>query len=132
MYFGYHNHSFEFAKIGSHTIMDLLVEETNPETFNFIIDTYWLQLGGVNPSEYIKKLKGRAMAVHFKDFKINSENWTVPEMAPVGSGNLDWGAIISACDEAGTKWALVEHDNAKDPFKSLKASYAYLTPKGFC
>lgn len=130
MYFGYHNHAFEFQKINGKYVMDRLIEETDPEAFYFIVDTYWLQFGGMNPAEYIKKLGKRAMAIHFKDLKVNSDN-TV-EMAEVGVGNLNWDEIIEACDEAGAKWALVEQDKCQtDPFGCLQTSYDYLTTKGF-
>ena len=140
MYFGYHNHSIEFSKIKGKTVFDILTEETDTEAFNFILDTYWLQVGGKNPSKCIKKLGKRAMAVHFKDCKIDVNNWERPEMAEVGEGNLDWDEIVPACEEAGTRWAFVEQDGNwmpddgfenGNPFKSLKVSYEFLKTKGF-
>jgi sugar phosphate isomerase/epimerase len=133
VYFAYHNHAFEFAKMDGKLIFDCLTEETDPEMFNFIVDTYWVQVGGKNPAAVIEKLGKRAMAVHFKDFAVNKDNWQVPEMAEVGEGNLDWDSIIKACDVAGTKWALVEQDVCKrSPFESMEMSYNYLKTKGFC
>lgn len=130
--FGYHNHAFEFAKLGGKRIMDRLIEETDPEAVNFIVDTYWLQVGGANPADFIRNLGKRAMAIHFKDLIINPEKGFTQEMAEIGEGNLDWDAIIKACDEAGAKWALVEQDICnRDPFESMKMSYDYLTKKGF-
>lgn len=130
LYLGYHNHAFEFCRLDGRFLMDRLVEETNPETVKFIVDTYWLQLGGQNPVDFIKKLGERAMAIHFKDVKPNFD-YTV-EMAEIGQGSLDWDSIIAACDEAGAKWALVEQDTCKrDPFESLQMSYEFLKAKGF-
>ena len=133
MYFGYHNHSFEFKKLDGKPIMEYLMEETDPEAFNFIIDTYWLQAGGVNPPEYIEKVGKRAMIVHFKDFGINPDKWVENEMYEIGNGNLDWDSIIKACENAGVRYAVVEQDRTRrDPFESLKISYDFLTKKGFC
>jgi len=130
LYLGYHNHACEFAKFDGQMIMDRLIEETDPESVQFIVDTYWLQVGGMNPESMIKKLGKRAMAIHFKDLKANGDNST--EMAEVGEGNLNWDEIIKACDEAGAKWALVEQDVCqRSPFESLKMSYDYLAAKGF-
>ena len=129
-YFGYHNHAIEFAKIDGRFIMDRLMEETDRDAFRFIVDTYWLQVGGMNPVSFLRNLGERAMAVHLKDLKANTDNST--EMAEVGEGNLDWDEILKACEEAGTKWALVEQDVCRrDPFESMKISYEYLTGKGF-
>ncbi len=69
-------------------------------------------------------------AVHFKDLVIEKDN--SPVMGEIGRGNLAWDEIIHACDEAGTKWALVEQDICQgDPFESLQMSYDYLKTKGF-
>lgn len=131
LFFGYHNHALEFAKLDGQFVMDRLIKETNPDAFRFIVDTYWLQVGGANPAEFIRTLGDRAMAIHLKDLKANTDNTT--EMAEVGQGSLDWDNILKACEEAGAKWALVEQDICRsDPFESLKISYDYLTGKGFC
>ena len=130
VYFGYHNHAFEFVKYDGKSIMDRIIEGTDPESVVFIVDTYWLQFGGQNPVEFIKKLGKRAMAIHFKDFKVTLEHKI--EMAEIGEGNLDWDAIIPACEEAGAKWALVEQDICqRNPFDCLKTSYDFLATKGF-
>lgn len=134
LYFGYHNHAFEFVKLDNKTIYERLVSETDPENFMFIADTYWYQVGGKNPAKEIRKLGKRAMAVHFKEFMVVKNNWQVPEMCEVGSGNLDWDDIIDACEEAGTRWAFVEQDRNwidNDCLKALKTSYDFLTTKGF-
>ncbi len=126
--FGYHNHAFEFVKVGGVFVMDYLVEHTDVD---FILDTYWLAYAGINPAEYIKKLGSRAKVVHFKDLKVFTNN-TV-SMCEVMEGNLDWNAIIAACKEAGAGYAMVEQDNAfeTDPFLCLETSYKNLTTKGF-
>lgn len=130
LYLGYHNHAFEFGRVGGKFIMDRLIEETNPKNVKFIVDTYWLQLGGQNPAAFIRNLGDRAMAIHFKDVKPNPDNSV--EMAEIGEGSLCWDEIIAACEEAGSKWVLVEQDICKrSPFESLKMSYDYLTAKGF-
>lgn len=130
-YFGYHNHAIEFAKIDGKFIMDRLIEETDKDAFRFIVDTYWLQVGGMNPSSYIRKLGDRAMAIHLKDLKANIDFTT--EMAEIGEGSLDWDDILQACEEAGAKWALVEQDVCRrNPFESMKISYEYLIGKGYC
>ena len=130
LYFGYHNHAFEFAKFDGKMVMECLIEETDAEVVKFIVDTYWLQVGGVNPAKYIKRIGERAMAVHFKDLIGTTDNKQA--MAEVGQGNLNWDEIIAACEEAGTKWALVEQDICqRDPFECMTMSYKFLKTKGF-
>ena len=130
LYFGYHNHAFEFSKLNGKYVMDRLVEETDPEEFKLIVDVYWLWVGGADPAQFIRKHGNRIMAIHFKDLKVNFNNTT--EMAEIGVGNLNWDDIIAACEESGAKWAFVEQDTCRtDPFECMKTSYDYLVGKGF-
>ncbi|MDP4133718.1 MAG: sugar phosphate isomerase/epimerase [Bacillota bacterium] len=130
--FGYHNHSFEFAKKDGKYLYEYLVENTDPDCYNFICDTYWYAFAGQNPDEWITKLGSRAMAIHFKDLAIDPKENKI-YMAEVMEGNLKWDEIIDACEKAGSKWALVEQDICPgDPFQSMKISYDNLVTKGFC
>jgi sugar phosphate isomerase/epimerase len=119
--FSYHNHSFELEKFGDRTGLQMLYEESDPKLFLSEIDTYWVQHGGGDPAAWIKKLKGRALLVHFKDMAIKGHN---QRFAEIGEGNLNWPAILDACKEAGTEWMIVEQDVCyeRDPFESLGIS----------
>ena len=135
MCLGYHNHSIEFAPIdGKRTIFDRMLEETNPDNFKYILDTYWLQVGGKTPQDIIRELGSRSPIVHFKDYTIVPKEWKNAEMTEVGSGNLDWDAIIKACEESNVEYCIVEQDRNHindDPFQALESSYKFLTTKGF-
>lgn len=122
--FIYHNHNFEFEKFEGSTGMELILENTDTETFGMELDTYWVQAGGANPVEWIQKLKGRMEVVHFKDMAIKELKQVFAE---IGEGNLNWKAIIDACRENGVEWYAVEQDQClRDPFDSLQISYNYL------
>lgn len=130
--FGYHNHAFEFLKVDGKYVMDYLIEETDPDSFKFILDVYWLAFAGVNPAKYIRKMGDRAMVIHFKDIKALSTNAVT--MCEVGKGNIDWDEVIAACEDAGCIAAMVEQDRCDegaDPFDCLKDSYDFLCTKGF-
>ena len=81
MKFGYHNHDFEFERVDGRLIMDMLIEDTVPE-FGFILDTFWLQSGGVSPMDYIKRVDGRMKVCHFKDMKIVRDEKFPPQDRP--------------------------------------------------
>ncbi len=132
LYFAYHNHAAEFIRRDGKFIFDYLVDETDPDTFNFTVDTYWCHVAGIDAAKTIERLGKRAMVLHYKDLKITVEGWRAPEMAEVGYGNLDWDLITAAGEKAGSLYAVVEQDICPaDPFDSLKMSYDYLTTKGF-
>jgi len=119
--FSYHNHSFELEKFGDRTGLQILYEESDPKYFLSEIDTYWVQHGGGDPAAWIKKLKGRATLVHFKDMAMKGGQ---QRFAEIGEGNLNWPAILDACKYAGTEWMIVEQDVCyeRDPFDSLAIS----------
>ena len=126
--FAYHNHALEFAKLeDGRTIMDVLIEETDPEVFYFIPDTYWIHMGGVNEAEYLKKLKGRVKVCHFKDWKVKlGEN--VGSITELGCGTLDFDACYEVCKEIGASYIVYEQDNnfEVDPLASTAVSYSNL------
>ena len=126
--FSYHNHSFELEKFGDRTALQILYEDSDPEYFYSEIDTYWIVHGGGDPAEWIRSLKDRASIVHFKDMTMKGNTQI---MAEVGEGNLNWSAIISACQQAGTDWYIVEQDTCqRDPFDSLAISLSNLKQMG--
>lgn len=132
MHFAYHNHAREFLKRDGKCIYDYLIEETDPDIFNFTVDTYWCHAGGVDPVRLIEKLGKRAMVLHYKDYKVNEETRRTGEYTEIGNGNLDWDLITAAGEKAGSLYAIVEQDTCPgNPFDSLKTSYNFLATKGF-
>ena len=48
-------------------------------------------------------------------------------MRPIGDGGLDWDNILSAAEQCGVKYYVVEHDgNCPDPFESFRRSADFL------
>lgn len=125
MQFAYHNHAFEFAKLDNgRRIYDMLIEDTRPEEFGFIGDTYWYQFGGVNPCDYIKKIAGRMKVCHFKDYKIVDNK---PTFAEIGTGNLNLDDIYNTCKSTDVKYIVIEQDICEiDPRESMAISYKNL------
>ena len=124
--FTYHNHSAEFARFGSQTLMDILVSELDPENTSFVLDTYWVQHGGGDVRAWIEKLAGRIDILHLKDMGIKNMS-DGPYITEIGHGNLNWAGIIDTAEKAGVKYFVVEQDICPgDPFDSLKYSAEYL------
>lgn len=127
--FVYHNHRFEFERFNGKTGMEIMLENTQPENFGFILDTFWVQAGGCDPIEWIYKLSGRVDCIHFKDMIIIDDK---QEMSEVMEGNLNWNGIFKACSDTGVKWHIVEQDTCRrDPFDCLATSYNNLKKVGF-
>ncbi len=118
----YHNHNFEFVKFDGVLGMDLLIEGLNPERVDIEIDTYWVQAGGADPAQWIRKVKGRIHSVHFKDMAIDLDRKQY--FAEVGEGNMNWTEIIKACRESGVEIYCVEQDFCRrDSLESVEISF---------
>ena len=143
----YHNHDFEFVKIGEDYALDVLYSSVSEDILKTEIDTCWVNVAGVVPAEYIEKYSGRSPVVHLKDFKrsgeklgklydligIDDEGEQEEEdsfsFMPVGYGVQDMPAILAACEEAGAEWVVVEQDNpakGETPENSVRLSREYL------
>ncbi len=129
----YHNHDFEFLKIDGKYALDILYDTVPQELLKTELDTCWVNVGGEDPSDYIRKYSGRSPVVHLKDFvgeksdnmyeligieKENAQKSSSFEFRPVGSGRQDFRAILSAAKAAGADWVVVEQD---DPSMGLSA-----------
>ncbi len=122
----YHNHGIEFVQIDGVTALDRIYNETNPAHLQGEPDTYWIHYGGGDNVAWCNKLAGRLPMIHLKDYKFTIENQ--PTYCEIGSGTLDFAAIIPAAEAAGCQWFIVEQDTTPgDPVDSLQQSFEYLT-----
>lgn len=145
----YHNHHIEFMKVNGKYLLDILRE--NAPHMGFELDTHWIQRGGENPVEFIKKYAGSVRLLHLKDYRIANVN--MPDMsqgfdmkkfssaffsepvqfAELGQGNLPLKACIEAGLESGAEYFLIEQDDSygRDPFDCLKDSRDHLISLGY-
>lgn len=141
----YHNHDFEFLKVDGEYALDILYKEVSADLLQTELDTCWVNVGGENPSNYIRKYAGRCEIVHLKDFtggktenmyaligideKEEKDTKGKFEFRPVGSGVQDFPAILAAAKESGAKWVVVEQDMpslGKTPLECAEMSITYL------
>lgn len=146
----YHNHDFEFIKMpdGSYGL-DYMYAHISPDHLQTELDTCWVNVGGENPSEYLRKYAGRAPVVHLKDFEgskseqmyeligIKSEKKenvkNTFRFRPVGYGKQDFRSILDATIDAGAEWVVVEQDQWYDTpaLECAKMSRDYLKTLGW-
>ncbi len=123
--FFYHAHHHEFIKFPSgKRFIDYMIE--NCPYIHFTADTYWIQYAGCDICEYFEKMSGRIECVHLKDYMVVREGGeSVVRFAPVGMGNLNFAKIVETAKRCGTKYFLVEQDNAaefENPLAQTKIS----------
>ena len=126
-YFMYHNHAHEFKRLDGKLILDKIAESVPADLLGFTLDTYWVQVGGGDPAQWLEKLAGRIPVIHLKDYAWGRK------MAVVGEGNINFDRVFEKAEAGGTKYMMVEQDNCngEDPFDCLMRSYQYLKAHGF-
>lgn len=125
--FMYHNHDQEFKRMDGKLILESICEAIPAEDMGITFDTYWAQVGGADPAQWLEKLTGRIPCIHLKDCAYGRK------MAVIGEGNINFERVFEKAEAGGTKYMLVEQDdcNGEDPFDCLKRSYQYLKACGF-
>ena len=120
---GYHNHNFEFRKIGDTTGYDEFLRLTDPELVALELDCGWISVAGLDPVTYLKKYPGRYRLLHIKDFKKGFTPSTHLGPAPdaavpteLGRGAVDYSRILATAPE--NVLLFVEQE---PPFKEMPA-----------
>ncbi len=122
MHFAFHNHSAEIKPVEGAVPLDILLAQTDPKLVSFEMDIYWVTMAGGDPLALFSKYPGRFRLVHAKD----SGGAPGHEMRDVGAGTIDWKKVFAQRKHAGIEHVFVEHDQPKDAYASIAASYAYL------
>jgi sugar phosphate isomerase/epimerase len=128
----YHNHAFEFEREGNATLLDVLLQTTDPKLVGLELDIMWAQAAGVDPVSVLKKYGRRVQLMHLKNIGEGvgpQFHEKVPKEAfrEVGKGVIKIPAVLKAAAEAGVEHYFVEQDQTPgDPLASLRDSFQYL------
>lgn len=120
----YHNHDFEFTKLGNTTGYEILLSETDKNLVDFELDLYWTTKSEVDAIALFKANPGRFAMWHIKD--MDKQNHMVN--TEVGKGLVNFKSIFKEAKLAGVKHYYVEHEfNYKpDELGSIKTSFNYV------
>ena len=125
--FCYHNHEFEFERIGGRLATEILVEAA--PALNLEIDTYWAaNYNKEDPAKMVAQFKNRTIHLHLKDGPLEPGK----KMVAAGQGKQKFNEIVNAADPSVLKWVVVELDACDtDMTKAVLDSYAFLVGKGY-
>ncbi len=128
--FCYHDHGYEFQPYGKGTLMDYIIQNTNPDYVSFEMDVLWTIHGGGDPVKLLKKYKSRWKLMHLKDLKKGvkgdltggtpAENDVV-----LGTGQADFPKILKIAKKIGIQHYFIE-DESDQEMVNVPKSIAYL------
>jgi sugar phosphate isomerase/epimerase len=114
--FCYHAHGYEFQPYENGTLLDYIINNTNPEYVSFEMDIFWIQFGGGDPVALMKKYPNRWKLMHLKDIRKGAKKdltgLTGPENDVVlGTGEIDIPAILREANKIGIKHFFIEDES---------------------
>lgn len=128
--FCYHNHGYEFVSYKNGTLMDYIIQKTNPEYVSFEIDILWSFIHGQDPAKLIAQYPKRFQLLHLKDLRKGAElnatgGTAVDNDVALGTGQLDIPTILKAAKKAGITHFYIE-DESNNYAKQVPQSMKYL------
>lgn len=128
--FCYHDHGYEFQPYQNGTLLDYIIQQTDPRYVSFEMDILWTQFGGGDPVALLTKYSNRWKLMHLKDLKKGVKGdltgGTPPENDVVlGDGQLDMPAILRAAKKVGIRHYFIEDESNHEDVQVPK-SIAYL------
>ncbi len=114
--FFYHNHGYEFAPHAGGTLFDLLMQETDKKLVSYEMDILWTVHPGQDPAALLKKYGKRWELVHLKDLRKGvkgdlSGGTDVRNDVALGTGQVDYPAVLKAARKAGVKHYFIEDES---------------------
>lgn len=131
MTYNYHNHNYEFVKLGDTNAYEFLTKNLDPR-IKFTLDCYWAVHAGQDPVALIKARPGRVPILHIKDMPKGLPRsleyaQIKGQFVEIGTGVIDWKRIFAAAPIGGMKHFYYEQDVCdRPPLESSKISFDYL------
>ena len=128
--FCYHTHGYEFQPNGDGTLMDYLIQNTDPKYVSFEMDVLWTHFGGGDPVALLNKYGSRWKLMHLKDLKKGVKGdltgGTPHENdVPLGTGQIDMANVIRTAKKVGIEHFFIE-DESEQELAFVPISIEYL------
>jgi sugar phosphate isomerase/epimerase len=95
------------------------------------MDVLWVVFPGQDPVQWLKRYPGRWALMHLKDLRkgVRTGELTgktdVTNDVPLGTGQMNWPAILKAAQESGVKYYFIE-DESPTVVEQIPQSLNYL------
>lgn len=126
--FAYHNHDYSFKELDGTLPQDVLMQETDPQLVDFEMDIYWVVTAGADPIVWLDKYPGRWRLCHIKDREKHAPLAERKASCILGTGSIDFAAILKAARKQGMQYYLVEQEQYAQgtPYECARANAAFL------
>lgn len=109
----YHNHDQEFRNcFNGAAAMDILADQTDPESVFFELDIAWIAIGGADPCTILNRFAGRVPCIHIKD--VIEAPTREPQWTAVGTGAVPIEKAVCTALALGIEWGVIEQDKLRN------------------
>ncbi len=128
--FKYHIHGYEFQPYEDATLLEYMIENTDPEAVKLQMDILWTHFGGGDPVALLKKYGDRWVSLHLKDLRKGTPKdltggTSHENDVTLGTGEIDIPGILRECNRIGIKHMFIE-DESEEELVNIPNSIAYL------
>jgi sugar phosphate isomerase/epimerase len=128
--FFYHVHGYEFVPHASGTLFDVFMQGTDAKNVAMEMDVLWVVYPGQDPVKLYEKYGSRWKLMHLKDLQKGvapglSGHTDVNHNVVLGTGQVDWPAVLAAAKKHGTEHYFIEDESDK-VLDQLPAHISYL------
>ena len=116
--FKYHIHGYELREHEGGTLMDYIIQNTDPEYVSFQLDVFWAHFGGADPVHLLETYGNRWVSLHLKDMEKGTEKdmtglTDYETNVVLGTGEIDIEGVIRASKEIGIKHYFIEDESSR-------------------
>lgn len=119
--FAYHNHWWDHVALDGETPLDILARLIPPSDLAFELDLAWCWLGGAAPLAVLDKLGARVVSLHLKDVDRRRGKAMNQQLTVIGTGEMDYAALLPAVRRRTGVLAAVEVDAPDDGLAAAAA-----------
>ena len=120
--FAYHNHDYEFEKVGDKILYDVLLDRSDAKLVKMELDLGWVVVTGNDPLVYFSKYPNRFPLWHLKDMDMVKKQST-----EFGKGVLNIRSMMKNAGKSGMKHFFVEQEEyTNSAFESVEHDFRYL------
>lgn len=140
----YHNHGYDLMqKVNGIPILEIILDNIDPELLKFQPDLGWIRLGGGDPNYYLEKYKTRCPIIHLKDYFVTAPillespfllgnnrgglDYNFFEFRPSGFGIMNYPSLMPKILECNPLWITTDHDLSyeRDTYEDMKIGLDY-------
>jgi len=131
--FAFANHAFEFAGRPGARPIDIYRERLDPKLVPLELDVFWASVAGEDPLRLLKDWRNRVALLRLNDKSKDTprqfeERIGQGAYVEIGSGDIDFRAILKTAPAAGARLCFIGQDgNTDDPVASLRRGLSALS-----